>query len=131
MKRRNCLQVMAGVGAAGLMSLRAQTGANPIVLYVDMPVDPAKESLMIRNFHDTFKPAAVKHEGYIDVKIVKIRSAVMGTAPAGINYRFQLTYQSEPLRQKWISSDIHKRVWPTIENTFTTKNYQVLLTDSI
>lgn len=131
MRRRNCLQVLAGVGAAGLMSLRAQPGTKPIVLYVDMPVDPAKEKLMIRNYHEVFYPAAVKHEGYVDLKIVKIRSAVMGAAPAGINYRFQLTYQSEALRQKWIASDVHKRVWPTIENTFTTKDYQVLLTDII
>jgi hypothetical protein len=130
MKRRSYLKTMLAAGA-GLGAAQAQSGGNPIVLYVDMPVDPAKEKLMIKNFHEIFKPAAEKHEGYIDLKIVKIRSAPMGTPPAGINYRFQLTFKSEELRQKWISSAVHQRVWPTIENTFTTKNYQVLLCDSV
>ena len=49
--------------------------------------------------------------------------------PPGVNYRFALTYESEEARQKWVASDIHKKVWPTIENTLTTKNYTVLLFD--
>jgi hypothetical protein len=49
-----------------------------------------------------------------------------------MNYRFQLTYESEEARQKWINSDIHSKVWPTIENTLTDKkNYTVLLCDAI
>lgn len=131
MKRRVCLEVLSGIGLTGLMALQAQPTGSPIVLYVDMPVDPAKEKLMVKNYHEIFRPAAVKHPGYIDLKIVKVRSAVMGKAPAGINYRFQLTFKSEDMRQNWIHSDVHLRVWPTIENTFTTKDYQVLLTDVI
>ena len=51
---------------------------------------------------------------------------------ATINYRFQLTYESEELRQKWIHSDTHQKVWPTIENTLTNKsNYPVLLFDAV
>ena len=52
-----------------------------------------------------------------------------GQSPAGVNYRFALTFQSEELRQKWVASDVHRRVWPTIENTLSTKNYTVLLFD--
>jgi heme-degrading monooxygenase HmoA len=118
---------------AGLSAARAQEKTrNPIVLYVDMSVDPAKEQEMVKNFHTIFKPAGVKFPGYIDVKIVKLRSALQGSAPAGMNYRFQLTYESEEARQKWVNSDIHKKVWPTIENTLTNKkDYTVLLCDSI
>ena len=136
MKRRSYLKSILAAGA-GLTAASAQTaaprggGKNPIVLYVDMQVDPAKEQEMIKNFHTIFKPEAVKHPGYIDVKIAKLHSALMGSAPAGMNYRFQLTYQSEELRQKWIASPEHLKVWPTIENTLTTKNYTVLLCDSI
>ena len=36
-----------------------------------------------------------------------------------MNYRFQLTYESEEARQKWIHSDVHQKVWPTIEHTLT------------
>ena len=103
--------------------------AHPIVLEVDLSVDPAREKEMLENFDNTFKPAAVKYPGYIDVKMLKLRSALMGTAPAGLNYRFSLTYQSEEMRQKWVASDIHQRVWPTIEKTLKSKDYRVLLFD--
>jgi hypothetical protein len=42
-----------------------------------------------------------------------------------------LTYQSEELRQKWVASETHQNVWPTIENTLKSKNYVVLLFDSV
>ncbi len=118
---------------AGLSAATAQTKTrNPIVLYVDMAVDPAKEKEMVNNYHTIFRPAAVKYPGYVDLKIVKLRSTLQGSAPAGMNYRFQLTYESEEARQKWINSDVHKKAWPTIENTLTDKkNYTVLLCDAI
>jgi len=132
MKRRSYLKTMLAAGASlGIVTAQEKT-RNPIVLYVDMSVDPAKEQEMIKNFHTIFKPAGMKFPGYIDVKIVKLRSALQGSAPPGMNYRFQLTYESEEARQKWINSDIHKKVWPTIENTLTNKkDYTVLLCDSI
>jgi hypothetical protein len=117
--------------AAGLKGASAQTAKNPIVLYVDLSVDPAKEQEMIHNFKTVFKPAATRFSGYVDVKMLKLRSALQGTAPAGVNYRFQLTYESEELRQKWVASDVHQKVWPTIENTLASKNYQILLFDAV
>jgi hypothetical protein len=41
-----------------------------------------------------------------------------------------LTFASEELRQKWIASAIHQKVWPTIENTLKSKDYNVLLYDT-
>ena len=132
MQRRSYLKTILAAGA-GLSVAGAQPKPrNPIVLYVDMAVDPAKEREMVNNYHTIFRPAAVKFPGYIDLKIVKLRSALQGSAPAGMNYRFQLTYESEEARQKWVSSDVHKQVWPTIERTLTDqKNYTVLLCDTI
>jgi len=63
------------------------------------------------------------------VKMLKLRTTLHASAPAGVNYRFSLTYRSEELRQKWVASAEHKRVWPTIENTLSSKNYTVLLFD--
>jgi antibiotic biosynthesis monooxygenase (ABM) superfamily enzyme len=108
-----------------------QKTPNPVVLYVDMQVDPVKEKEMVNNYHTIFKPAAVKFPGYIDLKIVKLRSALQGSAPAGMNYRFQLTFQNEEMRQNWVASDVHKKAWPTIENTLASKNYTVLLCDAV
>jgi hypothetical protein len=130
MKRRTYLTAMLAA-AAGVKGSPAQAAKNPIVLHVDLSVDPAKEQEMLRNFRTAFKPAAIKFPGYIDVKLLKLNQAMQGTAPAGMNYRFQLTYESEELRQKWVASDVHKKVWPMIENTLRSKDYLVLLFDSV
>jgi heme-degrading monooxygenase HmoA len=113
-----------------MKGLRAQNARNPIVLDCDLSVDPSREAEMLKNFHTIFKPAAEKFPGYVDVKLLKLRTVYSGSAPAGVNYRFQLTYESEELRQKWIKSEVHHKVWPTVENTLRTKDYTVLLFDS-
>jgi heme-degrading monooxygenase HmoA len=96
---------------------------------VDLSVDPAKEKEMLHNFHTIFHPAATKQPGYIDVKMLKLRSALAGAAPAGANYRFVLIYASEEERKAWVASATHKKVRPTIEKTLTSKDYTVLLYD--
>ena len=123
MKRRTSLKTILAAGALAAAPGRA------IQLHVDLAVDPAREKEMLHNFETIFRPEAARHPGYIDVKMLKLRTALQGSAPAGINYRFSLTYRSEELRQKWVASPEHKRVWPTIENTLSSKNYTVLLFD--
>jgi len=128
MKRRICLKTILAAGASTAAALAAGP-EQPIQLDVDLAVDPAKEKEMLHNFETIFRPEAAKHPGYIDVKMLKLRTALQGSAPAGVNYRFSLTYRSEELRQKWVASPEHKRVWPTIENSLSSKNYTVLLFD--
>jgi len=128
MKRRTYLKALLAAGAAQAAS-RAADATHPIQLHVDLTVDPANEKEMLKNFETIFRPAASKQPGYIDVTMLKLRTTLMGKAPAGVNYRFALTFQSEELRQKWVASDVHQKVWPTIENTLSTKNYTVMLFD--
>jgi hypothetical protein len=128
MERRACLKTLLAAGAAAQDILAGAPG-HSIQLHVDLAVDPSKEKEMLHNFETVFRPEATKHPGYIDVKMLKLRTALQGSAPTGLNYRFSLTYQSEELRQKWIASAEHQRVWPTIENTLSSKNYTVLLFD--
>jgi heme-degrading monooxygenase HmoA len=132
MKRRTCLKtILAGAGSlTGMGTARAATPEHPIQLHVDLSVDPAKEQEMLHNFKTIFRPAASKQPGYIDVQMLKLRTAVQGKAPEAGNYRFVLTFVSEELRQKWIASATHQKVWPTVENTLTSKNYTVLLYDT-
>jgi hypothetical protein len=139
MNRRNLLKYVTMAGAAQLAGVEvvsaaaATSGTGPVVLYCDLAVDPKREQEMLDHYHHDFKPAAEKFDGYIDVKMVKIRKVIQGgPAPSpGINYRFQLTYESEEKRQKWIASAIHMRVWPLVENTVLNRNYLVLLTDTV
>jgi antibiotic biosynthesis monooxygenase (ABM) superfamily enzyme len=116
----------------GRFATTAQAQTKHIRLYVEMDVAPAREKEMLEAFHNTFVPEAVKHEGYIRVKMLKRRSFIQGTAPANHNYRFELEFESEELRQKWIASAGHQRVWPQVERTMTTqKDYPVVLYDEV
>jgi hypothetical protein len=140
MNRRSLLKYSAlfGIAQVGFESSFAQAipavrdEEKSIVLYCDLAIDPANEHAMLNHFHHDFKPAAEKFEGYIDLKMLKLRKVIQGgPAPAAnINYRFQLTFKSEELRQRWISSDVHKEKWPLIENLVANKDYLVLLTDN-
>lgn len=129
MNRRNCLtSLIAGAGTLAL----SQTGvARPIQLHVDLSVDPAKQDEMLRIFHSEFRPAASKQPGFKDLQMLKLRSTLAGTAPAGSNYRFVLTFESEKQRLKWVETPIHKKLWPKIEATLQSKDYTVLLYDTV
>ncbi len=102
-----------------------------IQVHVDLAVDPAKEQEMLRYFQGVFRPAAMKFQGYLDVRILKLHLVPVGTAPPGINYRFAITYESEDLRQKWVASDIHQEVWGSMEKMLSTPDYTVILFEVI
>src|SRR3954468_16054302 len=128
--------MFAGVaGAWGARFAAPAQGAaqtKHIRLYVEMDIAPAREREMLDLFHNQFVPEAVKHEGYIRVKMLKRRSILQGTAPAAHNYRFELEFESEALRQKWSASAGHQRVWPLVERTMSTqKDYPVVLYDEV
>jgi hypothetical protein len=127
MKRRACLQTLLAGAVAG--GAHADDKSRPIQLHVDLAVDPAKEQEMLHNFHNTFLPAASKQPGFLDAKMLKLRSALAGAAPPGANYRFELTFAGEEQRQAWVATPTHQRVWPMIETTLVSKNYTILLYD--
>ena len=102
MQRRTYLKTLLAAGAAAGVAPAQKGAGKGIMLTVDMSVDPAKEKEMLHNFHTIFKPAAEKTPGYIDVNVYKLRSAVQGSAPAGLNYIFVLRMESEELRQKCV-----------------------------
>ena len=137
MERRGILKsLFAGVAAAWGAQFaapqRADAQTKHIRLYVEMDVPPDREKQMLDLFHNQFVPEAVKHEGYIRVKMLKRRSVVQGSVPPAYNYRFELEFESEELRQKWIASPEHQRVWPPVEKMMrTTKDYPVVLYDEV
>src|SRR3954462_1940579 len=136
MNRRGILRSALSAAVAALGVERFATPAlaqtKHIRLYVEMDVAPAREREMLDAFHNTFVPEAVKHEGYIRVKMLKRRTIPQGTAPPAHNYRFELEFESEESRQKWIASAAHQRVWPLVERTMTTvKDYPVVLYDEV
>ena len=136
MNRRGVLRSAFAAAATALGFGRFATPAHAqtkhIRLYVEMDVAPAREREMLDTIHNVFVPEAVKHEGHIRIRMLKRRTIIQGTAPANHNYRFELEFESEELRQKWIASAGHQRVWPPVERTMTTqKNYPVVLDDEV
>jgi len=123
---------IAGAIGFGRFAPRAAANEAHIRLYVEMDVAPAREREMLETFHRVFVPEAEKHPGYVRVKMLKRRAILQGTAPASHNYRFELEFESEELRQKWIASAAHQRVWPQVERNMTTlKDYPVVLYDEV
>jgi hypothetical protein len=100
-----------------------------IQVHVDLNVAPGKEQEMVRYFETVFRPAASKFQGYRDVCLLKLHGVPVGTAPAGMQYRFAITYDNEDLRQKWVASDIHQEVWGRMEKMLASSSYTVLLFD--
>jgi hypothetical protein len=133
-RRRTLKSILAAAAAAcgahRLLGATAAAQTKHVRLYVEMDVAAAREKQLLDLFHNTFVPEAVKHEGYIRVKLLKKRAVLMGSAPANHTYRFELEFESEELRQKWIASPGHQRVWPPVEALMTTtKDYPVVLYD--
>lgn len=129
MQRRTYLKTVLAA-SAGTPFGGAQGQHPPIQLHVDLTVDAAREKEFVRNFHAIFQPAASKQPGYLDVRILKLRTTMAGKPPGDANYRFVLTFQSEELRQKWVATEVHKKVWPELEKTFRHKEYTTLLFDA-
>ena len=129
---RSAIVAVAGAFGLGRFATRADANAKHIRLYVEMDVAPARERELLDTFTRVFVPEAQKHPGYIRVKMLKRRKVLQGTVPAQHNYRFELEFESEELRQKWIASAGHQRVWPPVERTMTTlKDYPVVLYDEV
>ncbi len=105
--------------------------SRPIQLHADLAIDPAQEAEAIRYFETVYRPTASRFEGYIDLHLLRLSTAVVGSAPAGVNYRFSITFASEALRQKWVASDAHTEVWERLETFLTRHEYDFLLFDVI
>ena len=74
-----------------------------------------------------YRPTASRFEGYIDLHLLKLQAALVGSAPAGVNYRFSITFTSEALRLAWVASDAHQEVWGTLESFLAKHEYDFLL----
>jgi len=120
------LKALAGAGA--LVALPG-AAARPIQLHVDLDVDPSKEKQMAGNYHKIFRPAIGKQPGFVDVKLLKLRSTLAGPAPASAAYRLIISFQTEEQRQAWVKTDEHQRAWPTIEENLRGSKYTAVLYD--
>jgi hypothetical protein len=102
-----------------------------VQLHCDLTIDPERAAEAEQYFENVYRPAAMKFEGYVDLQLLKLQSVLAGQAPAGMNYRFSITYTSEELRMKWVHSDVHQVVWPKLQTYLTSDKFDFLLFDVI
>ena len=102
-----------------------------VQLHCDLAIDPQRSAEAEDYFDIVYRPAAMKFEGYVDLQLLKLQSVLEGQAPAGMNYRFSIMYESEALRMAWVRSDVHQVVWPTLQTYLTSDNFDFLLFDVI
>jgi hypothetical protein len=105
--------------------------SHPIQLHADLSIDPAREAEAVHYFETVYRPTASGFEGYVDLRLLKLQAALVGSAPAGVNYRFSITFTTETLRLKWVASDAHQDVWGTLETYLTKREYDFLLFEMI
>ena len=105
--------------------------SRPIQVHGDLTIDPLREADAIHYFETVYRPTAKQFEGYLDLRLLKLTAAVTGTAPAGVNYRFSITFTNEALRQRWVASAEHQEVWGTLDAFLTNHDVTFLLFDCI
>ena len=105
--------------------------SRPIQLHADLAFDPEREAEAIHYFETVYRPTAMRFDGYVDLRLLKLTAALVGSAPAGVNYRFSITFTSEALRQLWVASDAHTEVWGHLETFVTSHEYDFLLFEVI
>lgn len=105
--------------------------SRSIQLHGDLTVDPAREAAMLEYFETVYRPKARTFPGYIDLHLLKLTGAPMGTPPPGLSYRFSITYESEAQRLAWVASDVHTEVWGTLETFLSSHDYTFLLFDVV
>ena len=129
MNRRKYIKTLAAAGAAS--AIPAAAAVDPIQLHVDLDVEPTKQKDMVTSFHKVFKPVISKQPGFVDVKLLKLRSALKGDAPANAAYRLLISFRTEEQRKTWVATDDHQRVWPSIEKNLRGGKFGAVLYDVV
>jgi heme-degrading monooxygenase HmoA len=127
MNRRNYIRAMAAAGAAASVPVEAAT--DPIHLHVDLDVEPTKQKDLVMTFKNVFKPTIGKQPGFVEVKLLKLRQAMKGPAPANASYRLLISFQTEEQRKTWVATDDHQRVWPQMEKNLRGEKFGAVLYD--
>ena len=130
MNRREHLQLLAALPLATVQAQPQPSSQKAAIqLHLDLEVDPSREGEMVTNFRKTFRPAIRRQPGFLDVRLLKLRTAIVGKPPANSGYRLLISFETEEQRQKWVATDTHQEVWPTIEKCLRGAKYTALLYD--
>jgi len=91
------------------------------VLHVAIKVKPGREEAAQGVFAGPFKAAISAQPGFKDVRFLK--------PVEGGEYVLVIAFESQPLQQKWVATDIHTDVWSQMQanfDGFSVKNYNTI-----
>lgn len=100
----------------------SRAARKPIQLQCDLEVAPENEERLAAAFRNTFEPVIRQQPGFVDVKLLKFRQAIVGEPPTKASYKLLITFETEEQRLTWVATDDHQRVWPEVEKTLTSFN---------
>lgn len=113
------------------MNPHSKSASSHIQLHVDLELDSSKEQELVRAFRESFQPAIRRQQGFVDVKLLKLRAIMAGNGPDSFGYRLLISFETEEDRQRWVASDTHQEVWPAIEGNLKGSRYSVVLYDVV
>jgi heme-degrading monooxygenase HmoA len=79
------------------------------VLFVDMNIKPGSEQGLEKTYIEIFRPAISRQEGFHAVELLR------SNKNSG-EYRLSIVFQTRPLQQKWVATDLHQDVWSQMES---------------
>jgi antibiotic biosynthesis monooxygenase (ABM) superfamily enzyme len=109
----NRRKALTALGAISLPAA-AQT-AKPMMLHVDVLVDPSHDAALKETYEKVFRPTIGKQPGFVSVRLQKFRVARAGNTPPAGAYKLLISFQTEEQRETWVASADHQRVWPQME----------------
>ncbi len=77
------------------------------VLIVELEVGPGAEDDLERVFINNFRPAISAQPGFEAVTLLR--------PPGGQRWLLEVRFVDEAMRLAWVATDIHRKVWPEIE----------------
>jgi heme-degrading monooxygenase HmoA len=93
-----------------------------VALHVDLQAKPGAGSALEQTFREAFRPAIRAQQGFVE-------TALLHSDAETDSYRLVIAFESEPLRLKWVATDLHQQVWPRMEAHcagYSVKNFSVL-----
>ena len=80
------------------------------VLHVAIKVKPGREQAAEGVFSGPFKAAISAQPGFKGVQFLR--------PDEGGDYVLSIAFESQPLQQKWVATDLHTQVWGQMEANF-------------
>lgn len=77
------------------------------VLHIGLPVKEGMNQSLEQTFANEFQPAISVQEGFGDVQLLH-------SLDAEASYCLVIAFEGQEQQQKWVASDLHQKVWPTL-----------------